>query len=102
MCEIKDFLINHPGISVRWIEQQVAVPLGTIRIKSDKPIPEKYINPIKDILKDYGWSNNDVQTSDSPTATYIVRNNQVGYMDGFIFRRANLKDNTAIAIIQRS
>ena len=50
ISEIKAFLIDHPGISVRWLEQQVSVSLGTIRITGVKPVPEKYIQPIIDVL----------------------------------------------------
>ena len=102
MCEIKDFLINHPGISVRWLEQQVSIPIGTIRIKGNKPIPEKYIEPLISVLKGYGYKNTDVQTSDKPTDTYIVRKNVIGYMDGLIFRRVELKDDTVVAVVQHS
>ena len=102
MCEIKEFLINHPAISVRWVEQQVSIPIGSLRVRSDKPIPNKYVQPIIDILMYYGWKNTEVQTSDNTTAArvteYIVRKDIVGYMDGFIFRRANLKDDTIVTV----
>lgn len=100
MSEIKAFLIDHPGISVRWLEQQVSVPLGTIRITGVKPIPEKYVQPIIDVLLRYGYMNDDVHTSDQPTAsmakTYIIRNNVIGNMDGLLFRRVSLPDNTIL------
>ena len=85
MCKIKDFLINHPGISVRWLEQQVSIPIGTIRIRGNKPIPDKYIQPLIKVLSDYGYTNTDVQTSDKPTVptgkAYIYRNKGFGYWD---------------------
>ena len=111
MNNIKQFLIEHPLLNVRAIEQTLGIPSGTIRIKSDRSIPDKFTSLLSELLSSYGY-NNDVQTSvikdkpivqtsDTPTNTkdlkeYMIKKNIVGYMDGHIFRQANLPDNTTV------
>jgi hypothetical protein len=62
MKDIKQFLIEHPILSIRAIEQQLNIPLGTIRIKGERSIPDKFIMPLSELLTAYGY-NNHVQTS---------------------------------------
>jgi hypothetical protein len=104
MCEIKDFLINHPGISIHWVEKQCGIPISTIKLHGDRPIPTKYIQPIKELLASYGWMDTDVPELSIPTVPtgkrYIVRNNNVGYMDGFLFRRIELPNDTIVVVLE--
>ena len=111
MNNIKQFLIEHPLLNVRAIEQTLGIPSGTIRIKSDRSIPDKFTSLLSELLSSYGY-NNDVQTSvikdkpivqtsDTPTNSkdlkkYMTRKKIVGYMDGHIFKQANLPDNTTV------
>ena len=111
MKDIKQVLIEHPLLSIRAIENQLNIPLGTIRIKSERSIPDKFIQQLSELLSSYGY-NNDVQTSvkedkpivhisDKPIETkgtkeYITKKNTVGYMDGPIFRQANLPYRTIV------
>ena len=107
MCDIKDFLASHPHISINSIERELSIPTGTVRISSSRPIPQKYIDPIKQVLYNYGMKDDNTETSQSktavhksdiPTQTYITRNNVIGIMDGLIFRRIMLEDNTVIIV----
>lgn len=98
MCDIKQFLANHPHISINSIERELGIPSGTVRLTSQRAIPMKYIEPIKKVLYDYGMTNNDVHKSDITTPTYIVRNNVIGFVDGALFRRVSLKDNTIVIV----
>ncbi len=63
--EIKDYLRNHLAISPSWIEKQLKLPKGTIRITTDRAIPEKYREGIISLLKDYGWDYNDSAKCDN-------------------------------------
>ena len=85
MCEIKDFLRNHPGINIHWVEKQCGIPVSTIKLNSSRPIPTKYIEDIKALLSTYGWQNNDVHELSIATVpaheTYIYRLKGFGYWD---------------------
>lgn len=110
MCEVKDFLSSHPGISIHWVEKQCGIPLGTIKLNSTRSIPNKYKEPIKELLSTYGWvdvpklGTNElpVPISGFPTQTYFIENNVLKYREeeGLnLLKRANLKDGTKLIII---
>lgn len=61
MIDIKEFLKSKPLISINAIEKQCDIPHGTIRLNSNRPIPEKYLGIITMLLSDY-LPNNDVTT----------------------------------------
>jgi len=102
MCEIKDFLIEHPGISIHWVEKQCGIPVSTIKLRGDRPIPTKYIEPIKELLSTYGWKNSNVPELGMPTVAkvteYFIRNNAICKMDGGIRRRVELPDDTVVTV----
>jgi hypothetical protein len=51
--DIKEFLKEFPLISPGSIESSLGIPHGTIRLNSDKPIPEKYRELIIESLDRY-------------------------------------------------
>jgi hypothetical protein len=52
---IKQFLITHPLLSPHSIEKLLQIPSGTIRLSTNRPIPEKYLKSITDLLTQYGF-----------------------------------------------
>jgi len=82
MCDIKDFLRVHPLINLHGLEQQSSVPLSTIKLNSDRPIPGKYIQLLKDTLKGYGLIDKACPKEDIVMIpigkTYIYRNKGFG------------------------
>ncbi|MFH2142772.1 MAG: hypothetical protein ABIJ97_10135 [Bacteroidota bacterium] len=114
--KIKEFLKSHPFISVHAIERTMNIPTGTIRITTDRAIPEKYKDKIISLLKDYGWENNDVLIFDklndktiandhsiavSNTKYFIKRDGKkcvVSYKDDYI-RLADIPDMTKVIIL---
>ena len=58
--DIKEFLINHPFISAHSLERALNIPKGTIRPTASRAIPNKYKADIINLLKDYGWQNDDM------------------------------------------
>ena len=52
--KIHEFLSTHPLISISSIERACNISHGTLR--KGKDIPERFINQIASILKDYGYN----------------------------------------------
>ena len=57
MKEIEDFLRTHPLISIRGLEKECNMPLGTIRFGRKRTIPEKYYPILLKVLRPYGALN---------------------------------------------
>jgi hypothetical protein len=51
--EIKEFLKSHPFINAYSVEKALGIPVGTIRVNSERPIPEKYRAMIIESLNNY-------------------------------------------------
>jgi hypothetical protein len=51
--EIKEFLKSHPLINPYSVEKALGIPTGTIRLNSDRKIPEKYQRLIIESLANY-------------------------------------------------
>ena len=117
MNEINEFLSKRPLISVNGLEAKLSIPLGTIRVSSNKQIPNKYVDDIISELSQYGYENNKSQTSDKvsqipdkinqtsdkPVTTqatdYFIKDNSIFYKDKGINRRASFPDNTKVLIL---
>ena len=54
------FLVQHPLISVRGLETEANIPKDTIRnaLEEKRGLPEKHLEAIENILKNYGYANN--------------------------------------------
>jgi hypothetical protein len=92
MNEIKEFLIKHPAISVRFLEKELEIPLGTIRISGGKHIPEKYKERIMFFLERYGMIN----SCKPERKQYFFRNNHLLTKQDKLFVRVNIGDNTPL------
>lgn len=55
MEEIKQWFREHPMLNVYSVEKELGLPIGTIRINSDRGIPVKYLHQIEECLKPYGY-----------------------------------------------
>jgi len=58
--DIKEFLINHSLISASSIERVLNIPKGTIRLNDSRSIPDKHKANIINLLKDYGWQDDNM------------------------------------------
>ena len=88
MCDIQEWLRLHPAISIRMMEITLGLPIGTVRVTSNRSIPLKYVEEIKSFLRIYGY----ITSSVSERKEYFFRNGVFGYMEGKLFRRVISKD----------
>jgi hypothetical protein len=107
---IKQFLRDHPLISPNGIEKALNIPTGTIRLNSDRPIPERYISIISDLLGKYGLNHSSQviqqpiepsQMASNNMVECIIRNDHIGTItNGAIklFNRVKLLDNTIVYV----
>lgn len=56
MKTIKDFLLAHPGIIVKDVEKACLIPAGSIRLNSERKIPDKYREVLTNYLKQFGFA----------------------------------------------
>lgn len=94
MCDIKDWLIEHPAISIRYMEKSLGLPIGIVRVRSEKPIPSKYRHSILLFLKEYGMINDCV----SKRKEYFFRNNHIVTKEDGLFRKKDIGENTPLYI----
>ena len=98
--EIKEWLDRHDGISLHWVEIKLGLKAGTL--KKDRPIPGKYVEGVKGILRDYGFFSDEVVVGRDKKVDgvrrYIVRKDMLGYMDGLLFKRSGLEDGTVLVL----
>jgi hypothetical protein len=123
--DIKEFLKSHPFIKVYAIERELNLPTGTIRVNTDRKIPEKYQQLIIESLANYNPIKTHVVVDEKKVpempvilheATFIPKGRQCivkrvtklgigehayifGKMEGGIFKRDNdIQDNTKVII----
>ena len=77
---IIDYLLSHPLISPRGIESILNIPKGTIRLDKSRPIPEKYQQPIIDLLLNYGFTKSLDKPEQSIIDKPIVDTTKVNYL----------------------
>ena len=92
MCEIKDWMMKHPAISVRWMEKELEIPLGTIRVSGTKPIPEKYWERIRSFLEGYGMLN----SYKSVRKQYFLKNGRLLTKENGLFVRKEIGENVPL------
>lgn len=106
MTEINEFLNARPLISVNRLEAKLSIPLGTIRVSTNKQIPNKYIDAIISELSNYGYVNKSSQTSDNPviaqSTDYFIKENSIFYKDNGLNRRASFPNGTRVVILPQS
>jgi hypothetical protein len=54
--DIKEFLRSHPLINAYSIEKALGLNVGTIRLNSERAIPEMHLAAIKELLSPYGYA----------------------------------------------
>ena len=94
MCEIKEWLKDHPAISIRRMEKDLMLPVGIVRVMGEKPIPLKYKEDIKKWLVGYGMINDCVPMRKQ----YFLRQDHLVYKEEGLWRRKNIDDNTPLYI----
>ena len=94
MCEIKDWLSEHPAISVRMMEKTLGLPIGTVRVRSKRAIPERYKKDIKQWLGEYGM----LSDCKSERKQYFLRNDRLVYKEDGLWRRKNIGDDIPLYI----
>ena len=94
MCEIKEWLKEHPAISIRMMEKTLGLPIGIVRVKGKKPIPLKYIKDIKRWLGEYGM----LSDCKPERKQYFLRNDRLVYMEEGLWRRKNIGDDIPLYI----
>lgn len=107
MKSIEEFIKARKLLSCNGLEKMIGAPTGTIRNDGSRRIPVKYKQAIIDIIKHYGYS--DEQKQIEPVGTPVVdivdnhmmeftyRNDSVQFNDG-IWRRAKLKPDSKIFV----
>lgn len=81
-------------ISVRGMEKELGIPLGTIRVSSDKPIPEKYIESVVRFLGNYGM----ITDCKTERKKYFIRNGHLVTKENGLFVRKTIGDSVALYI----
>jgi hypothetical protein len=109
MTTVYEFLESHPGLSISWIEKQLGLTHGTLRIGK---IPEKYMEGVKTLMSEYGYDNGntfkvtgDVKLSGDDVRihsgeVYEMRGGVLGRIEGGLFRRASLADGTKLEVVK--
>lgn len=56
------FLKEHPLIAIQKLEKECKIPLTTINqvVSGKRGLPEAYITPLEDVLKNYGYNKSPV------------------------------------------
>jgi hypothetical protein len=115
--EIKEFLKSHPLINPYSVEKALGIPTGTIRLNSDRKIPEKYQQLIIESLQNYNPIKTHVVEKKVPEITfkptpagqgYIVKRVKIGItdyaykigkMEGKLFMSKNdIPDDTSVIL----
>ncbi len=94
MNDIKKWLSEHPMISVRGMEKELGIPLGTIRVSGGKPIPEKYIDSIVVFLGNYGMLTN----CKTERKRYFIRNGHLTTKENGLFVRKTIGESIPLYI----
>lgn len=57
MDKLLNWLRDHDLFSINRLEERAGIPQRVLSkaLKGDRPLPDKYVKPLKKILKEYGY-----------------------------------------------